>query len=292
MNDLEPAILEQYRRVSESYNEVTQFPRPCLSVGDVLRAHYMIANHFYLEGEGIGGIGPKDINALESTVCRQTSGYGGRSKWNGPFEISATLFFGIIKNHSFYDANKRTAFLSMLYQLYSVGFCPSVGEKEIEDFTVEVAENSIEKYSRFRDLKKSGDEDPEVKFIAYWLKKRMRPMNNERHSITFRDLQRILNRYGYSLENPDRNYIDIMREREEKRGFLFKKTELVKSRVGHIGFPRWGAEVPKGTIKLVRSLTKLRHEDGVDSKAFFDGLDSMQSLITTYNAPLLSLAHR
>ena len=83
MNDLEPAILEQYRRVYESYNEVTQFPRPCLSVGDVLRAHFMIANHFYLEGEGIGGIGPKDINALESTVCRQISGYGGRSKWNG-----------------------------------------------------------------------------------------------------------------------------------------------------------------------------------------------------------------
>lgn len=292
MLDLEPEIETEYHRILAAYDEVTSFPAPALSVTDVLRAHYMIANHFYLEGEGIGGIGPKDINGLESTVCRQISSFGGRNKWNNVYEISATLFYGIIKNHCFFDANKRTAFLSMLYQMYRVNLCPSVHEKIIEDFTVEVAENSLEKYSRYRDLKKSGDPDPEVRFIAYWLKKNMRQLKNDRKTITFRDLQRILNRYGYYLENPDKNYIDVIWEREESRGLIFKKVQTVRTRVGQIGFPRWGAEVPRGTLKHVRAITKLGSEDGVDSRAFFDGLDSMQSLITTYNEPLLRLAQR
>lgn len=62
-----------------------------------------------------------------------------------------------------------------------------------------------------------------MKFIAYWLKKHMRPMNNERHSITFRYLYRILCRYGYSLENPENNYIDVMWEREETKENFLKK---------------------------------------------------------------------
>lgn len=292
MLELEPEILQEYNRILATYTEVTSFPSPALSVTDVLRAHFMIANHFYLEGEGIGGVGPKDINELESTVCRQISSFAGKAKWINQYEIAATLFYGIIKNHCFYDTNKRTAFLSMIYQMHSINRCPCVSEKVIEDFTVEVAENGLEKYSRYRELKKDGDTDPEVRFIAHWIKKSMRQMTNDKKSITFRHLDKILSRYGFYLDNADRNYIDVMSERQETTGFIFKKTNTVRVRIGQIGFPRWGAEVPPGTLKYVRSITKLSSKDGVDSRSFFDGLDSMQSLISTYNEPLLRLAQR
>jgi len=293
MLELEPEINSEYERVLHGYREVAPFSPPYLAVSDVVRAHFMIANHFYLEGQGIGGIGPKDFHALESTVCRQVSGYGGHQKWTTTFDISATLFYGIAKNHCFHDANKRTAFLSILYQLYQANYCPSVSEGEIEDFVVDVAEDNLGKYARYKSLQKSGDPDPEVRFISHWFKSKMRPIKSDKRAVTFRELKRMLNRHGFDLDNPDRNAIDLIEEREETTGVMFfKKTRTVRHKIATIGFPRWTAEVPKSTLKLVREKARLRHKDGVDSASFFDGLDSMQSLITTYNAPLMRLAHR
>jgi len=292
MLDLEPEVEAEFVRFTKEYREPTQFNSPCLSVHDVLNAHFQIANHFYLEGAGIGGIGPKDMNMLESTVCRQVSGYGEVIKWDHLFDISATLFYGIVKNHCFHDANKRTAFLTILYQLYRANYCPKVSEKEIEDFTVDVAEDKLKKYSRYRDLVKSGEEDPEVRFISFWFRQRVRTVDKKKYTITYRELQRILNRYGFYLENPDGNFIDVVTYRDEKTFFGFGKPKRIRSRVAKVGFPRWTAQVFPETIKVVREACQLRHKDGVDSGAFFHGLDPIQSLITTYNAPLMRLADR
>jgi death-on-curing family protein len=81
------------------------------------------------------------------------------------FRYLCNVIFGLIKNHAFYDANKRTAFLSALYQLYRMGWCPAVSEKQFEDFTVEIAEDKLEKYSRFRESLAQREQDCEVKFI-------------------------------------------------------------------------------------------------------------------------------
>lgn len=292
MLELEPEITQEFLRFTSDYSEPAALAAPCLSVHDVMKAHFQIANHFYLEGSGIGGIGPKDMNMLESTVFRQVTGFGGAMKWTQPFDISATLYYGIIKNHCFHDANKRTAFLTILYQLYQSNYCPKVSEKEIEDFTVDVAEDQLSKYNRYRDLLKSGDEDPEVKFISFWFKKRCRRLDKKKYTITYRELQKILNRYGYHLENPDGNYIDVISYKTEKTLFGFGKPKTIANRVLKIGFPRWTAQVFDETIKQVRQACNLSHKDGVDSGAFFHGLDPIQSLITTYNDPLMRLADR
>lgn len=142
--ELEAEVQREYQRFADQIEgSAAQFGEPYMSIHDVLRAHFLIANHFYLEGDGIGGIDPKSSNLLESTIFRQVSGFGQKPRWTSIFDISATLFYGIIKNHCFHDANKRTAFLTLLYQLYKAGFCPSVDERVIEDFTVEVAENGL-----------------------------------------------------------------------------------------------------------------------------------------------------
>ena len=264
----------------------------CLSVGDVLRAHYLVANHFYIEGTGIGGIGPKSRELLESAVFRQVTAFGGVTKWDRLFDVTATLFYGIIRNHAFYDANKRTAFLSALHQLYIGGFCPSVDEKKFEDFTVDIADHALSKYARYKDLVKSRDPDPEVRFISKWLKDNTRRIDNKRYAITYRELEVILRRYDYFLENPENNYIDIVRYEKKRRIFGLIGAAEQRIRVGRIGFPRWTCQVLPQTIKLTRQLTNLSAKDGVDSGAFFHGLDPIQSLITTYNEPLLRLANR
>lgn len=94
------------------------------------------------------------------------------------------------------------------------------------------------------------------------------------------------------MENPDKNYIDIVRYKKGGRKFGFFAVRDERVRVGRIGFPRWTCQVLPQTIKLVRQMTSLSAKDGVDSGAFFHGLDPMQSLITDYNEPLMRLAYR
>lgn len=293
MMELEAEVAAEYHRFLKDFDPVVRFAAPCLCVDDVLRAHFLIANHFLLEGSGIGGIGPKSKPLLESAAHRQVASFRGQSKWTGLFEVTATLFYGIIKNHPFHDANKRTAFLSALFQLYKGGYCPSVSEKVLEDFTVDVADNNLEKFSRYKDLVKSGDSDPEVKMIAKFFRDNTRRIDGKRYVVTFRELQQILGRFDFYLVDPDDNRIDVVRyEKKKKILGIFGRDDTVRVRLGRIGFPRWTAQVPASDIKSVRELTGLNHRNGVDSGAFFHGLDDMQSLITTYNGPLMRLAYR
>lgn len=141
-------------------------------------------------------------------------------------------------------------------------------------------------------MRKEGNSDPEVRFISHYFKKNTRRLDKTQHAITFRELRIILNRFGFDLKDPSGNHINVVR-REVKRGLLgFGPTREVETRVCQIGFPRWTAEVGKAALKTVRESTNLGHKHGVDSAAFFKGLDPMQSLIVTYNEPLLSLASR
>jgi death-on-curing protein len=122
MTLLEPPIQKEFERFLSQIS--VQFPlqeNKYLNAHDVLKAHFQIVNHFYLQESGLGGIGPKDLNLLESATVRQFVGFGNTSKWDSVFDICSTLFFGLIKNHPFYDANKRTAVLSVLYHLYRSG---------------------------------------------------------------------------------------------------------------------------------------------------------------------------
>lgn len=263
-----------------------------LTLEEVLKAHFLIANKFFLEGEGIGGVGAKSMPLLESAVWRQFTTFDGVAKWQNNFDLCASLFFGLIKNHPFYDANKRTAFLCALLHLHKNGFCVSIPEKQFEDLTVEVAESNLRKYSRFKDLEKSGSSDPEVEFISQYLRKNTRRIDKINYSITYRELDGILRRFGFGLENPSHNHIDVVKKTQGWTFFGLRQPPIKSVRVAQIGFPRWTDQVGPQAIKTVRSATSLSHKDGVDSAAFYKGLDTTQSLITSYHEALRSLAYR
>ncbi|MBY2988687.1 type II toxin-antitoxin system death-on-curing family toxin [Rhizobium leguminosarum] len=292
MQFLEEPIRREFERALVQLPPETQPNRKGLNASDILRAHFLIANHFYIQDEGLGGVGPRSIDLLVSAVERQYVGYGAAAKWSNIFDVCATLFFGLIKNHAFHDANKRTAFLSALYFLYDEGWVPSVPEKDFEDFTVEISDNLLGKYARYKDFVKDGLGDPEVRFISHYLRSNTRRMDKAQYGITFRELKIILNRFGFDLKDPSGNHINIVKPEKKKTLLGFGPVRQVETRVCQVGFPRWTAEVGKAALKTIREATKLSAKDGVDSAAFFRGLDPMQSLIVTYNAPLLRLANR
>lgn len=292
MLSLEPEIDAEFQRTLAQLPDEEGVGPYALSIVDVLRAHFLIANHFYLEGRGLGGIGPRDVGLLCSTVDRQYVSFGGQTKWTAGFDVCATLFYGLIKNHAFHDANKRTAFLSALYQLRRMNWCPAVSEKQFEDFTVEIADDKLERYARFKEMSSKGDLDSNVKFISWYLRKYTRKVDKYSYNITYRELQAILSRHGFLLANPQGNYIDVLRI-EKRRSFLGLRGEReVHTRITKIGFPRWTAQVEKGLLKSVREATKLTPTYGVDSASFFRGVDPMQALITSYHEPLMRLSER
>lgn len=265
-----------------------------LSAHQVLRAHFSIAQYFTEQGEGIGGIGLRDLGLFISALARQHAGYGAEKKWTTVHEKAATLLFGLVMNHPFHDANKRTAYLSTVHYLYRSGYILEVSEKELEDLTVDLAERKLTKSRRFRDLQKNSD-DPEVVYLAHYFKKNSRVADRNQYLITYRELEKLLKKFNVVLENPNNNQIDVMKWTtvEVKYGWFSKPKQLTELRkVCSLGFPGWNKQVGKGRLKHLRKELNLTVEDGIDSQSFFNGLDDMQVLMQMYEGALKRLADR
>src|SRR5690349_432259 len=114
-----------------------------LSAIDVLRVHFTIVDMFYGKRAGLGGIGPKSLHLLLSSVGRQHNSCPG----DRVEDMAATLLYGLVLNHPFHDANKRTAFLASMLLLYRNNLVPKVTEKQFEDFLVVVAEKAFRKFN-------------------------------------------------------------------------------------------------------------------------------------------------
>jgi len=259
-----------------------------LGIFDVLHAHYLIVDYFYADGEGIGGIGPRDANLLGSTLGRQSSGYGDCQKWNDDLDICATLFFGLIKNHAFHDGNKRTAFLSLLLHLWKIGRIPDAKQKDFEILALRVADNSLSEHKGYSDFKK--ELDSEVHFISHFLRRNIRKIDGKKYLITYRELDSRLQQFSFFLKNPDKNSIDVVKTEQVQR--LFRKPEFIEKRIGSISFPGWTREVGKSDIDKIRKMTKLTPEHGIDSEVFFKGALPLGAFIDRYKTLLERLADR
>jgi len=258
---------------------------------DVLRSHFLIADYFYSLDTGLGGVGPRDPNLLHSAVYRQFVSYGGINKWITSFERAGTLLFGLITDHPFHDANKRTGLLVLLLFLHKMNRVPTINQKELEDFAVDISDHKLKKYPRYRELEKKS-QDPEVEFIADFLKRKSRNLDRKFYTITYRELDRVLQDFGYRLKNPHKNFIDLVRVEERRKLFGFGPREQIDVKVAQVGFPGWKNQVNQGAISTIRKEAKLTAEDGFDSQTFYRGSDPLQSLIAEYAGPLERLAYR
>jgi death-on-curing protein len=156
--------------------------------------------------------------------------------------------------------------------------------------TLRTAEGTLDTYGHFERMEDS--DDPEVNFIAFFLRRNTREIDNRYYLITYAQLKGILGRFGAWLDNPHGNRIDVLHTVEEHRGIIsFGKKKVVK-RVAQIGFHDWGSEVSHADIKAVREALRLTPEHGVDSQVFYQGVDPLASLLLEYSGPLQRLARK
>lgn len=280
------AVKREYEFCLETIGE-DEFQGVCkVGLHDVVRAHYLLVDYFYSEGQDMGGVGPKSIDLLSSAIARQVAGFGGKRKWIDDFDICATLYYGLIKNHPFHDCNKRTALLTALYYLQQIRRIPTVKLSELEKLTLSVAESKLNEFNDWR--KYSKLDDPEIRFISNYFRKNTRALDKRYYAITYRHLNEILHKNGYRLDNQKGAYIDVVVDTE--KGFFIKKTTT--KRIGQIGFQGWNKIVSPIAIRQVRKLTNLTDEYGADSQTFINGSEIMYDLIETYQKPLRRLANK
>ena len=132
--------------------------------------------------------------------------------------------------------------------------------------------------------------DEEVQSLASWISDRTRGIKHGERIITYRQLRSILKRHGIDLENPQGNYIDVVRYETVQRGFIFKRPEYVRRRLMNIAYPRDGAVVGKTILKGIREKCGLRDADGYDSDAFYDAATSVDVFVAQYRGTLRRLA--
>jgi len=194
--------------------------------------------------------------------------------------------YGLIKNHPFHDANKRTAFLTSVLHLQKIGRTPIISHKDFEDFTVNVSDNNLKIYPGYDRIDEPSP-DRDIIFMARFLKRCTREIDLTTKQITYNDLSRIVAKRGMILENPKGNRIDLMRYVD------IDGTKMTKpKRIAHIGFHGWSREVSRKDIDIVREASWLDARHGYDSQAFFNGLDDPMTIIKKYRDPLERLAFR
>lgn len=103
-----------------------------LSVQEIIAINVAMIQK-YSPGEHIG---VKDSGLLESVVLRPQSSAFGEDVYLTLFEKATALFESLGMNHSFQNANKRTAFAAFVIFLQLNGYRFMMNQKEAEDLTV------------------------------------------------------------------------------------------------------------------------------------------------------------
>ena len=262
-----------------------------LSVEDVLKIHEILVADFAAADDPISPAGLHSMSLLESAVGRQKTGLRGRLKYPDPISNAATLLFGICNNHPFHNGNKRTALVAMLAHLDKNNLSVrGTRQKDLFDFMMRVASHEL--LPRRRRHKFASTADQEVKVIADWIRSRASRRKRGERRVTFRQLRRILSRFGFRLEHGSKgNTVDVVHDQPKKVGIL-RKVRLVRKRVGTIGYHDEGTVVAIRDLKAVRRMCGLTESDGVDSGSFYDGDAVLDGFVNEYRGVLRRLAKR
>lgn len=284
MEYLSDALRSEFDFETRTFNPSDYKEGNGLSEMDILKAHYILTDYFIKQGEAVS-YGLLNFGMLASAVARQYVEFGGKKKWEDDYHRTATLLYGLTKDHAFHDGNKRTALLSSLWYLNKCGRVVIKDTVEhLEELVVRIAANTLygmKGYKKFKDL-----EDAEILFIAEKLKNWTRKIDKRLYTITYYQLNTRLKQYGYYLGDPAGNYITLYKENKES--FLFYKYSK-DLKICRIGFPGWKVQVSSKDLHTVFDRSGLDSAHGIDSAVFFKDATPSFELLRYYNQPLKRL---
>lgn len=116
-----------------------------LTVEEVIEIHDRALEQF----GGLSGI--RDKGSLESAIENIKATMFGADLYHSIYDKASALLHGIVSNHAFNDANKRTGLTATLLFLKGNGITISFSMKAFEDFVVEIAngQHSREEIANF-----------------------------------------------------------------------------------------------------------------------------------------------
>lgn len=260
---------------------------PLINLSDTFRAYYILADYFTdassEEPTEKMLVGIRSVDLLASALGRQDTSFGGRPKYREPLDICATLFFGLVKNHSFSDGNKRTALLILLYQLQLYGYVPCAPKKDFEKLVLSVAAGNmgIEYRSYYRKFKKH--EDAEVRTISYMLRRMVTKKDNSYHvAPTAKDFCVALEHLGVNCTQ-DNGKIRFS-YKETGKWSVFPSQEKKFS----INFGGWtrviGAKVARETLQTLGL-----YDQFATYNDFLAGAEPLYELVDNFKEPLRRL---
>ena len=92
-----------------------------------------------------GKSGILNMGLLESAAATPQTSFAGYNIYNDIYQMAAALMYHLVKNHPFYDANKRTAVVSTVVFLESNDIQLNLSDPQIYELTIDIAKsNSID----------------------------------------------------------------------------------------------------------------------------------------------------
>lgn len=267
-----------------------------LTVDEVCRIHQRLCEDFFATEDPIDPPGIRSQALLESAVGRQEAGWGKQRKYGRALASAATLTYGLCQDHAFHNGNKRTALVAMLAHLDRNRIAlHSTRQADLFSLMLDIAQSRVSLRNRSRrstrpPARPSADE--EVEAIVNWLSRRTHRVVRGERDMTFKQLRQVLREFGFDLENPHNNSIDVVRVTQVKKGVLRQRDVEQRKRIGNIGYPGETRMTGLQRIKQVRRMCGLTEADGVDSSSFYEGADVVDVFINEYRTVLRRLARR
>lgn len=277
-------LQKEYERLAEQHLDLEAIQKPLINVSDVFKAYFALADYFMdpdSEQQETMLVGLRSIDLLCSALGRQIVSFGNKTKYKDPIDICSTLFFGLVKDHAFLDGNKRTALLTLLYQLWLYKFFPNVKVREFERLVVAVAANTLEKdFNHY--WRKADKTDREIKTIARFLRKAVKKKDHSYHiTITMKTFVDALSNNGVQYDL-DKGKIHFTRTLPAK--WFHKETVLKYATV----FGGWTRCVGASTAREILENLEL-YDQFPSYSSFINGEEAFYSYIAEFERPLRNL---
>lgn len=286
MKYLSEDLKKEYTRTRAMCRPIEELHHPLITVDDVLRAYFILADYFTDDSGGSKKesmlVGLRSEELLSSALLRQSISFAGKRKYTDSIEICSTLFFGLVKNHAFLDGNKRVSLLVLLYQLYLYGYIPKSPEKDFEKLVIDVAANKIDR----RILKKFMTDrmiaDKEIYAIAYMLRRMVKKKDASYHiSTTAKEFCEALKTAGVETELDNAK---LKFSRKIKKSFPFKDEVVYYS----VNFGGWSRTIGPKTARDTLQSLKL-YDQYPSYRDFINGSEPLYQMIQQFEGPLRRL---